>query len=340
MSRLRSARDRADRAEASRRVVVGDHEQEPGDRDADQGAEPEVGNADAGPDERVFHHPLGDRVEERCRDHTGENHAAVERALDPVGRRADDERSGDRREDRDAAQDERVDRDLAGEALREGEDAEEHHGDRGHGVSLEEVRRHAGAVADVVADVVGDHRGVARVVLGDACFDLADEVGADVGRLGEDAAAESGEDRDERTTEAEADERVNGLLVALAGEDEDPEVARHAEERKPHDEHAGHRAALEGDVESRRNAAASRLGDAGVGADREVHADESRRAGEHATDHEADRDRDALDRDQHEHERNRDDGDDRVLAVQVGLGPFLDGPGDLLHAVVAGRERE
>ena len=49
------------------------------------------------------------------------------------------------------------------------------------GVGLEQVGGHAGAVADVVADVVGDHGRVARVVLGDARLDLADEVGADVG---------------------------------------------------------------------------------------------------------------------------------------------------------------
>jgi hypothetical protein len=48
-----------------------------------------------------------------------------------------------------------------------------------------------GAVADVVADVVGDHGRVARVVLGDPRLDLPDEVGADVGGLREDAAAEA-----------------------------------------------------------------------------------------------------------------------------------------------------
>ena len=63
----------------------------------------------------------------------------------------------------------------------EGEDAEQHHGDRGDRVGLEQVGRHAGAVADVVAHVVGDHGRVARVVLGDAGLDLADDVGADVG---------------------------------------------------------------------------------------------------------------------------------------------------------------
>src|SRR3546814_18015285 len=48
----------------------------------------------------------------------------------------------------------------------------------------------------VVAHVVSDRRGVAGVVLGDAGFDLADEVGADVGGLGVDAAAYAGEQRD------------------------------------------------------------------------------------------------------------------------------------------------
>ena len=50
-------------------------------------------------------------------------------------------------------------------------------------VRLEEVGAHAGDVADVVADVVGDHHRVVRVVLVDARLDLADEIGADVGRL-------------------------------------------------------------------------------------------------------------------------------------------------------------
>ena len=90
------------------------------------------------------------------------------------------------------------------------EDRGEHHGrDHRHRIGLEQVGRHAGAVADVVADVVGDGRRVARIVLGNAGFDLADEVGADVGALGEDAAAETGEDRDQRGAEAERDQRVD-----------------------------------------------------------------------------------------------------------------------------------
>ena len=86
---------------------------------------------------------------------------------------------------------------------------EEHHGDRRDRVGLEEVGGHAGAVADVVADVVRDHGRVARVVLGDARLDLPDEVGADVGGLRVDAAAETREDRDQRAAEGEPDEVVD-----------------------------------------------------------------------------------------------------------------------------------
>ena len=88
------------------------------------------------------------------------------------------------------------------------EDRREHHGgDDGHHIGLEQVGRHAGAVADIVADIVGDGRGVARIVLRNAGFDLADHVAADIGTLGEDAAAETGEDRDQRGAEAERHQR-------------------------------------------------------------------------------------------------------------------------------------
>ena len=58
---------------------------------------------------------------------------------------------------------------------------------------------------------VRDGGRVARVVFRDPGLDLADEVGADVSTLGEDAAAEAGEDRDERSPEAERHQRVDDL---------------------------------------------------------------------------------------------------------------------------------
>ena len=125
--------------------------------------------------------------------------------------------TGDRGECTDGGDQQRVDEALVAEGLR----AEDQRGDQGHGVRLEQVGRHAGAVADVVTDVVGDGRGVARVVLGDVLLDLADQVGADVGGLGEDAAADPHEHGEQGGTEAEALEHVGCLVL----EDQHHELA-------------------------------------------------------------------------------------------------------------------
>ena len=98
-------------------------------------------------------------------------------------------------------------------------DAEDHRADVLGGGRLEQVGATAGAVADVVADEVGDDAGVARVVLGDARLDLADEVGADVGGLGVDAAAELGEQGDEAGAEAEADDQERRLVDGHVADD-------------------------------------------------------------------------------------------------------------------------
>ena len=90
-------------------------------------------------------------------------------------------------------------------------DAEDHRADVLGGGGLEQVGAAAGAVADVVADEVRDDARVARVVLGNARLDLADEVGADVGGLGVDTAAELGEEGHERRAEAEADDQEGRL---------------------------------------------------------------------------------------------------------------------------------
>ena len=89
-------------------------------------------------------------------------------------------------------------------------------GDDGDLVGLEEVGRHAGAVADVVAHVVGDGGRIAGVVLGDAGLDLADQVGAHVGRLGEDAAADPHEQGQQRAAEAEADQDRGGVFWKMS----------------------------------------------------------------------------------------------------------------------------
>ena len=94
-------------------------------------------------------------------------------------------------------------------------------------------------------------------------------------------------------------------------------VAGDAEQRQADDEHAGDGAAAEGDVERRADAAARRLGDAGVGAHGHVHADEAGRRGRQAADGEADRDLDVLQRDQRD---EQDDADDRRSSCTGAAG--------------------
>ena len=198
---LRGARDRFHRPPASAGVVLGDPDQQEGDAEADERRDVEVPEA-----ERAVVEGHRDRDEpDRGEDHRDE-HGLVERVHDRAALPdAGEERADDRGEDRDPADRQRIVPELA----RRESPGEQHHGDRCDRVGLEEVGRHAGAVADVVADVVRDHSRVAGIVLGDPGLDLPDEVGADVGRLRVDAAAETGEDRDQRAAEREADEIVD-----------------------------------------------------------------------------------------------------------------------------------
>ncbi len=178
---------------------------------------------------------------------------------------------------------------LAGE-----EDRRQHHGgDDGHGIGFEEIGRHAGAIADIVADIVGDRGRIARIILGNAGLDLADEIGADVRALGEDAAAETGENRNQRGAEAERHQRIDDHAVGgrIAREDgEDDIVDRDAEQSEAGDQQAGDRARLEGDVEAAGERLRRRLRGADIGAHRDIHADEAGRAREHRADEEAEGD--------------------------------------------------
>ena len=58
--------------------------------------------------------------------------------------------------------------------------------------------------------------GIARIVFGNSGFDFADQVSADVGRLGIDTAAQLGEERDERCAETVADDCERNLLRIMA----------------------------------------------------------------------------------------------------------------------------
>ncbi|MNI28248.1 hypothetical protein D3C73_820160 [compost metagenome] len=175
-------------------VVLGDPHDQAGQDQADQCAAVECDRAM----HVVCHESCGDRIErDRCED-TGDNDALVQRAHDrAAGLHLHKQRADDRSDDRHTAQHQRIQHRI-GAGLGQHQAAQQHGGDHGDRIGFKQVGGHAGAVADVVTDVVGDHRRVARVVLGNARFDLADQIGADIGPLGEDAAAQAREDRDQR----------------------------------------------------------------------------------------------------------------------------------------------
>ena len=163
---------------------------------------------------------------------------AMARAV--LGRGPDHEDPDDRRQDADGRHDQREDQaDLGPWPRPEGGVGQDQGGHQDDDVGLEQVGAHAGAVAHVVAHVVGDGGGVAGVVLGDAGLDLADQVGAHVGGLGEDAAPDSHEQGQQRPTEAEADQDGGGGVLGQHDDDGG------AEQAEADHEHAGDGAGAE-----------------------------------------------------------------------------------------------
>ena len=269
--------------------------------------------------------------------------------------RADREHTDDRGEDADRPCDEREDETdhpllrVVGVDRTERGDAEDDRRDQRDLVALEQVRGHARAVTDVVADVVGDRRRVPRVVLGDALLDLAHEVGADVGRLGEDAAAHPHEQRDEGPAEPEADEDRGAHVL------EDHDDQGRAEQPEADREHPGDAAGPERHPQrSREGAGAGGGRGTDVAAHRKAHADEAGERGQEGAGDEgegpvdprlgerqpADR-RDAREPGRHcdlggrheddDRDRDQDHRDGAELTAEIRHRAFLDRLGDLDH---------
>ncbi len=90
----------------------------------------------------------------------------------------------------------------------------EHRADQADRVGFEHVRRHARAIAHVVADIVGDGGRVARIIFVELALDLADEVGSHVCSFRVNATAETGKHADQAGSERESDEARDCLLQA------------------------------------------------------------------------------------------------------------------------------
>jgi hypothetical protein len=173
-----------------------------------------------------------------------------------------------------------------------------------------------------------------------AGFHLAHQVGADVGALGKDATAESGEDRNQGGAETQADQRMDDvfhLRARTAQHFQHRVVAGDPEQAQADDQHAGDGTALESDVERLVEADPRRFGGSHVGAHRNIHADVAGGARQHRADDEADSGRCAKENPDGGGKDYADDANRGVLTVQVGLRAFLNGRGNFLHAVVARR---
>jgi hypothetical protein len=335
MPGLRRAGHFAHRAVFRRRVVLGDDDHRRGEAEADERAT-EHGVA------LRRHELVRDEPERHRRDDAGHDHALVQRVHDLAARaRLHEEGAEDRRDDGRGAKRERVDDGRERGAFTracEEQAAEQHGRDDRDRIGLEEIRRHARAVAHVVADVVRDDRGVARIVFGDARFHLADEVRADVRTLRENAAAESREDGDEGAAERKSHERMKRVVLRSFSRQRVQEhrvVTGHAQQAEPHDEHARDRAALEGDAQRGIEPVGRGLSGAHVRAHRDVHADVAREAREDRADREPAGGGPVERETEHDEENDSDEGDRRVLPVEIGLGSGLHGRGDFLHACIA-----
>src|SRR5262249_23433915 len=143
--------------------------------------------------------PVGHWPKDDDGEYAGGNETLVERTHDRlVGAEPHEEGADDRGCHAHGANSEGVEHQIGDDGLAVEVDGRQNHGgDHRDRIGLEQVGCHARAVTYVVAYVVGDGGGVARIVLGDAGLNLADEVAAHIGTLGEDATTKTREDGDE-----------------------------------------------------------------------------------------------------------------------------------------------
>ncbi len=110
-------------------------------------------------------------------------------------------------------------------------------GDAGYAVSFKTVRRGANAVASIVTGTVGNNTGVFGIVFRKMEDDLH-QVGADIGDLGEDTAADTQSASAQRFTDGKTDKAGTGQFLGNVSKNEDHEEKFDADQQKPN-AHAG-----------------------------------------------------------------------------------------------------
>ena len=153
--------------------------------------------------------------------------------------------------------------------------------DDGANIALIQVRTHTGHIAHVVTYVIGNRCRVTRVIFGNTGLNLAHQVGAHIGRLGEDAAAHAGKQRHGTGAHAEGQHGtgdVGGLQLKHEAQQHEP----HADIQQAEADHskAHNGAGGEGHAEAAVQAVAAGVGGAAVGLGGDAHTHEARQAGE------------------------------------------------------------
>ena len=234
-------------------------------------------------------------------------------------------------QDADSGDDEREDRALYAVESKAGSQRQSDGGNDGTDIGFEQVGTHTGDIAYVVAYVVCDNGGVAGVILGDACFDLTDQVGAYVCSLGIDTAADTAEQSHGRSTQTETGEAVRcGLLT------EQRECEAYAQDAQADDAQTHNGTAAESDLQSLVHAAffcSPCSSDVTLGSD--LHAEEACQYGKCCAAN-VQNCGDPVDSEPENDEEGDNDDDHRsVFSLQERHSAFMDKSGDLGHAFIA-----
>ena len=329
----------ADGGAVSGGVVVGDEEDDEGHEESDERSKI---NAVGGGDLAVVTKPFGEKHmgerPEGCSGGEGtDKNAKAEKAGGVPFAEVDGKNAENGGEDRDAADDEGVSEGSGiGLAIapEDGEVGYENTADEADGVGFKDIGGHPSAIADVIADVVGNGGGVTRVIFFELGFEFADKVGADIGGFGVDASAQTSEDADERGSESESGETVDGgTETEPAGSDEIESA--NGEKGEGDDEEAGDGATVEGITQGGGTANGGGLGGANVGHDGDSHTCEASDEATGGADDKADSSGKIFQVADRSEKKKGDEGNGLELAVEIGSSPFLNGGRDFAHTFAA-----
>ena len=240
--------------------------------------------------------------------------------------------ANERRDDRQSAQHKRINHRRI-RAHRQV--AHQHAADQAHRIRFENVRRHARAVAHVVAHVVGNGRRIPRIILIQILLILAHQIRAHVRRLGINTTAQSRKHTDQRAAQRQPHQRIDRMLRVVHAAFHHQIKHPHRQQAQRHDEQTRHRTAIESHLQRRMTAHRGRLRRAHVRPHRDHHPDVSRRQRAHRAHHKTRGRQSAAqppDRRKHHH---RDHAHRHHLPVQVGLRPLLDRARDRRHFLIS-----